>query len=88
MFDETERSLVTSKRSLHRHEFPTASLPFPRAAERPVVNPWIIGVTVTLATFMELRDTAIANDSLPHIAGGLAVSYDEGTWVLTNYRER
>ena len=63
----------------------TASLPFPRAAERPVVNPWIVAVTVTLATFMELLDTAIANVSLPHIAGGLAVSYDESTWVLTSY---
>jgi DHA2 family multidrug resistance protein len=38
-----------------------------------------------LATFMELLDTAIANVSLPHIAGGLAVSYDESTWVLTSY---
>jgi DHA2 family multidrug resistance protein len=47
------------------------------AAERPAVNPWIIAITVTLATFMELLDTAIANVSLPHIAGGLAVSYDE-----------
>ena len=63
----------------------TASLPFPRAAERPAVNPWIIAVTVTLATFMELLDTAIANVSLPHIAGGLGVSYDESTWVLTSY---
>ena len=42
-------------------------------------------ITVTLATFMELLDTAIANVSLPHIAGGLAVSYDESTWVLTSY---
>jgi DHA2 family multidrug resistance protein len=40
---------------------------------------------VTLATFMELLDTAIANVSLPHIAGGLAVSADESTWVLTSY---
>ena len=56
----------------------TASIPFPRAAaERSAVNPWIISITVTLATFMELLDTAIANVSLPHIAGGLAVSYDE-----------
>jgi DHA2 family multidrug resistance protein len=63
----------------------TAPLPFPRAAERPVVNPWVIAATVTLATFMELLDTAIANVSLPHIAGGLAVSYDQSTWVLTSY---
>src|SRR5712691_2875414 len=64
----------------------TASIPVPYvASERPAVNPWIIAITVTLATFMELLDTAIANVSLPHIAGGLGVSYDESTWVLTSY---
>lgn len=52
---------------------------------KPAINPWIVAITVTLATFMELLDTAIANVSLPHIAGGLAVSYDESTWVLTSY---
>jgi len=63
-----------------------ASIPVPHVAEtRPAINPWIIAVTVTLATFMELLDTAIANVALPHIAGGLAVSYDESTWVLTSY---
>jgi DHA2 family multidrug resistance protein len=55
------------------------------ALERRAVNPWLIAATVTLATFMELLDTAIANVALPHIAGGLAVSYDESTWVLTSY---
>jgi DHA2 family multidrug resistance protein len=55
------------------------------SAVRPAVNPWLIAITVTLATFMELLDTSIANVSLPHIAGGLAVSYDESTWVLTSY---
>jgi MFS transporter, DHA2 family, multidrug resistance protein len=54
-------------------------------AKERAINPWIIAVTVTLATFMELLDTSIANVSLPHIAGGLAVSYDESTWVLTSY---
>jgi DHA2 family multidrug resistance protein len=55
----------------------TGSISFPNvAATRPAINPWIIAVTVTLATFMELLDTAIANVALPHIAGGLAVSYD------------
>jgi len=63
-----------------------ATIPVPYvASEQPAVNPWIIAVTVTLATFMELLDTAIANVALPHIAGGLAVSYDESTWVLTSY---
>src|SRR5258708_10525988 len=52
---------------------------------RPTVNPWLVAITVTLATFMELLDTSIANVALPHIAGGLAVSYDESTWVLTSY---
>src|SRR6266853_2387840 len=51
----------------------------------PAINPWFIAITVTLATFMELLDTAIANVSLTHIAGGLAVSADESTWVLTSY---
>ncbi len=63
-----------------------ASIPVPYVAtERPAINPWIVAVVVTLATFMELLDTAIANVALPHIAGGLAVSYDESTWVLTSY---
>jgi len=64
----------------------TAVISAPYAAAKPrAINPWLIAVTVTLATFMELLDTAIANVSLPHIAGGLAVSYDESTWVLTSY---
>src|SRR5947209_10418423 len=64
----------------------TGSISLPNvAATRAGINPWIIAVTVTLATFMELLDTAIANVALPHIAGGLAVSYDESTWVLTSY---
>ena len=62
----------------------TVALPRPVAQPR-AINPWVIAVTVTLATFMELLDTAIANVALPHIAGGLAVSYDESTWVLTSY---
>jgi DHA2 family multidrug resistance protein len=86
MFDETDRSLVASKVRGADMSSTTASIPVPLVAgERPAINPWIIAVTVTLATFMELLDTAIANVALPHIAGGLAVSYDESTWVLTSY---
>jgi DHA2 family multidrug resistance protein len=52
--------------------------------KRPI-NPWFIAVTVTLATFMELLDTSIANVALPYIGGGLGRSYDEVTWILTTY---
>jgi DHA2 family multidrug resistance protein len=52
---------------------------------RPLINPWVVALTVTLATFMELLDTSIANVSLPYIAGGLGRSYDEVTWILTTY---
>ncbi len=89
MFNETDQSLLASKQpvpvmstvSASTAVIPVTSL----VAGRPAINPWIIAATVTLATFMELLDTAIANVALPHIAGGLAVSYDESTWVLTSY---
>jgi MFS transporter, DHA2 family, multidrug resistance protein len=55
------------------------------AAWKPKNNPWAIAITVTLATFMEVLDTSIANVALPHIAGGLGASQDEATWVLTSY---
>jgi MFS transporter, DHA2 family, multidrug resistance protein len=53
--------------------------------EQPKVNPWLIGVVVSLAAFMEVLDTSIANVALPHIAGNLGASNDESTWVLTTY---
>jgi DHA2 family multidrug resistance protein len=49
------------------------------------VNPWVIALVVTLATFMEVLDTSIANVALPHIAGSLSAGQDESTWVLTSY---
>jgi len=49
------------------------------------VSPWVIAMTVMLATFMEVLDTSVANVSLPHIAGNLSASMDESTWVLTSY---
>lgn len=52
---------------------------------RPKHNPWLIAVVVALAAFMEVLDTSIANVALPHIAGDLGSSQDEGTWVLTTY---
>jgi MFS transporter, DHA2 family, multidrug resistance protein len=52
---------------------------------KPRHNPWAVALTVTLATFMEVLDTSIANVAIPHIAGGLGASQDEATWVLTSY---
>ncbi len=52
---------------------------------RPIANPWFIAATVALAAFMEVLDTSIANVALPHIAGNLGASTDQGTWVLTSY---
>jgi DHA2 family multidrug resistance protein len=52
---------------------------------KPKHNPWAVALTVTLATFMEVLDTSIANVALPHIAGSLGASQDEVTWVLTSY---
>jgi DHA2 family multidrug resistance protein len=49
------------------------------------VNPWLVAGIVTLATFMEVLDTSIANVALPHIAGNLSASQEESTWVLTSY---
>ncbi len=52
---------------------------------KPKHNHWAIAFTVTLATFMEVLDTSIANVSLPHIAGNLSEGMDAATWVLTSY---
>jgi len=56
-----------------------------RSEWRPQHNPWLIALTVTLATFMEVLDTSIANIALPHIAGSFGASSNESTWVLTSY---
>jgi MFS transporter, DHA2 family, multidrug resistance protein len=48
-------------------------------------NPWLIAVVVAVATFMEVLDTTIANVALPYIAGGMGVSEDEASWVVTTY---
>ncbi len=50
-----------------------------------VFNPWLVAFVVSIATFMEVLDTTITNVSLTHIAGSLAASQDESTWVLTSY---
>jgi DHA2 family multidrug resistance protein len=52
---------------------------------KPVINPWIIAISVMLGTFMEVLDTTVVNVSLQHIAGSLSVTPEEATWVLTSY---
>jgi MFS transporter, DHA2 family, multidrug resistance protein len=49
------------------------------------INPWIIAGVVSIAAFMEVLDTSIANVALPYMAGGLAASVDDASWVLTSY---
>src|ERR1700744_279070 len=73
-------------------ELPSAQVPGAPATHqtveqpwRPRINPWIVAMTVTLATFMEVLDSSIANVSLPHIAGGLGSTQEEATWVITAY---
>jgi len=52
---------------------------------KPKHNPWAVALTVTLATFMEVLDTSIANVALPHIGGSLSATKEESTWILTSY---
>ncbi len=42
-------------------------------------------MSVMLATFMEILDTTVVNVSIQHIAGNLASTNEEGTWVVTSY---
>jgi DHA2 family multidrug resistance protein len=69
---------------------PTPTLPSPASAGGSGrggtgANQWLTAVLVALATFMEILDTTIANVALRYIAGGLGVSEDEASWVVTTY---
>ena len=63
----------------------TATLTFDQDVWKPKYNPWLIAVVVALGAFMEVLDTSIANVALPYMAGSLAASNDQSTWVLTSY---
>jgi DHA2 family multidrug resistance protein len=56
-----------------------------RSVAKQATNPWVIAIVVAIATFMEVLDTTIANVALPYIAGGMGVSQDEASWVVTTY---
>ena len=55
------------------------------ASPQRAINPWVVTFSVMLATFMEVLDTTVVNVSIPHIAGNLAATNEEGTWVVTSY---
>ncbi|HUA90284.1 MAG TPA: MFS transporter, partial [Steroidobacteraceae bacterium] len=57
------------------------------AAPRPLTGATLaIGtIALSLATFMNVLDTSIANVSIPSLAGDLGVSPDQGTWVSTSF---
>lgn len=58
------------------------------SSESGNANPWLIAALVSVATFMEVLDTTIANVALRYISGGLAVSSDEASWVVTEPHSR
>jgi DHA2 family multidrug resistance protein len=60
----------------------TAPAPAPLAGGALI----LAGLVLALSNFMAVLDTSIANVSIPNIAGGLAVSPSEGTWVITSYQ--
>ena len=62
-----------------------ASRPVPAAPRPAAPRRWLVAPTVGLAAFMEVLDISIANVALQHIAGSLAASQEEATWVLTSY---
>ncbi|MGE5167828.1 MAG: DHA2 family efflux MFS transporter permease subunit, partial [Deltaproteobacteria bacterium] len=45
----------------------------------------LLTVAVAISTFMEVLDLTIVNVSVPHIAGSLGVSAQEGTWAISSY---
>ena len=83
--DDLERSLAEIAPDFD-NESSGQRVAAPNALNPPkIFNPWIVAIVVTIGTFMEVLDTSIANVALPHIAGGLSASLDEGAWVLTSY---
>src|SRR5580704_7664778 len=80
--------MAMSARSTQAGALPLPNPP-PLAGEGRVggagTSPWLIAILVAVASFMEVLDTTIANVALPYIAGGLGVSEDEASWVVTTY---
>src|SRR4051812_24438305 len=66
-------------------ETPASPPPPEDAPWQPAASPWLIAISVMLATFMEVLDTTIVTVALPHMAGSLGASIDQATWVVTSY---
>src|SRR5450755_2206739 len=71
---------------------PAAPSPPPAAAAQQAAYPPLAGsdlvlgtIALSLATFMNVLDTSIANVSIPAIAGDMGVSPSQGTWVITSF---
>src|SRR4249920_1753231 len=78
----------------------SAALPGPAAAAAPAPaappkqiafaplkgSDLVLGtVALSLATFMNVLDSSIANVSIPAISGDMGVSPSQGTWVITSF---
>jgi len=77
--------MATSPNQASEPQTVEARAPIPLPQWHPKFNPWLIGVVVAVAAFMEVLDTSIANVALPYIGGNLGASTDQSTWVLTSY---
>jgi DHA2 family multidrug resistance protein len=77
--------MATDHDDIQEHPGSTFGQSESRSTWMPEANPWLIAFVVSLAAFMEVLDTSIANVALPHIAGNMGASSQESTWVLTSY---
>ena len=57
----------------------------PMPAGAAGISPWLVAPTVGIAAFMEVLDISIVNVSLQHVAGSMAATPTEATWILTSY---
>ena len=63
----------------------TLSAAHARAYDEAYRNRWIIAITVTFASILEILDTSIVNVAIPHMMGTLGATLDEIAWVSTGY---
>ena len=54
-------------------------------SNQPEINPWLIAAAVILPTFIEVLDTTVVSVALANIAGNLAATISQATWIQTGY---